>query len=183
MHGSRRHALYLVLALLSVPAAAADAPDKPITDDSVSAKDVALTPAGDLNLRKERIPALLVAAQDRPYGLDGLAECPALIGAIAEFDAVLGPDLDQPQESKGKLTAGRVAQAAVTAFIPFRGLIREVSGANGHDRKLQAAIDAGLARRGFLKGYAQARGCDAPATIAASTAPTFVSRPVVQSTK
>ena len=61
------------------------------------------------------------------------------------------------------MSAGRVAQAAVGSFIPFRGLIREISGANEQERKIQAAVQAGVARRAYLKGVGEARGCRYPA--------------------
>ena len=106
---------------------------------------------------------MLIRAQADPYGVAGLRKCGQLAAAIADLDAVLGDDIDLPTDGKPKLSAGRVAQAAVGSFIPFRGLIREISGANESVRKMQSAIMAGLARRGFLKGYGQARGCRYPA--------------------
>lgn len=154
------------LLALSTPAFAAgqkDAePDKPVTDKSVSATDVATTPVSDLGLKKQDIPPLLVSAQAAPYSTAGLAKCPAIAAAVGELDAVLGDDIDLPQED-GKTSAGQVAQAAVGSFIPFRGLIREVSGANSNERKMRAAIQAGVARRAFLKGMGEARGCRYPA--------------------
>ena len=51
----------------------------------------------------------------------------------------------------------------VGSFIPFRGLIREISGANEQERKLQLAIYAGSTRRSFLKGVGYQRGCPWPA--------------------
>lgn len=135
------------------------APDRPVTDRDVSAGDVVRTPISDLNLRKDDIPALLTGAQADPYGVAGLRKCSQLSAAVADLDAVLGDDIDVPQDGKQKVSAGRVAQAAVGAFIPFRGLIREISGANEQDRRLLIAIQAGVARRAFLKGYSQARGC------------------------
>lgn len=136
--------------------------DRPVTDRDVSAGDVVRTPISDLNLRKDDIPALLTGAQADPYGVAGLRKCSQLSAAVADLDAVLGDDIDVPQDAKQKVSAGRVAQAAVGAFIPFRGLIREISGANEQDRRLLIAIQAGVARRAFLKGYSQARGCRAP---------------------
>jgi hypothetical protein len=56
----------------------------------------------------------------------------------------------------------------VSSLIPFRGLIRELSGANAQDRAIQAAIQAGLARRGFLKGVGAVRRCGYPASPASS---------------
>jgi hypothetical protein len=47
-------------------------------------------------------------------------------------------------------------------LIPFRGVIRQLTGANAEREKMERAIYAGLARRSFLKGYAQGIGC-APA--------------------
>lgn len=157
-----------VLLLGAVPAVAAepDEPEKPVTDRGPSMGDAAATPVSDLNLKKGEIPQLLISAQERPYHLGGLERCNQIAGAIRELDQLLGDDLDLPQEDGQRVTAGRVAQAAVGSFIPFRGLIREVSGANTHERRMQAAIVAGIARRAFLKGYGQARGCRYPARAA-----------------
>lgn len=160
----------LLLAMADSPAlarpqqdAARSAAERPITDRDVSAADVVTTPLSDLNLRKGEIPPLLIAAQARPYDLAGLKRCAQITGAVAELDALLGDDLDLPGEDGNQVTAGRVAKAAVASFIPFRGLIREVSGANAQERRLEQAITAGMARRSFLKGVGQARGCRYPA--------------------
>ena len=156
-----------MLALTSATAQAepgvADQPDKPITQKDVTATDVIATPATDLNLKKDEIPALLVAAQERPYALRGLDNCRQLAAAIGDLDAVLGEDVDVPQTEGRRTSPGRVAQSVVGSFIPFRGLIREVSGANSRDRALQAAILSGVARRSFLKGIGQGKGCRYPA--------------------
>lgn len=143
-----------------------DKAEKPVTDREVSAVDVAATPVSDLNLRKDEIPALLLAAQLRPYDTSGLSRCDRIAAAVGQLDAVLGDDIDLPADEKGGIKAGRVAQSVVGSFIPFRGVIRELSGANAQERKLQAAIAAGIARRSFLKGYGQARGCRYPARAA-----------------
>ncbi|MEE3154506.1 MAG: hypothetical protein VX309_03150, partial [Pseudomonadota bacterium] len=47
----------------------------------------------------------------------------------------------------------------VNSIIPFRGLVREITGAAPAQRRLNTAIDAGFARRGFLRGAAISRGC------------------------
>lgn len=179
---------------------------RPVTDRDVSAADVVATPVTDLNLRKDEIPPLLIAAQDRPYDVTGLSRCAQIASAISELDAVLGEDIDVAQERDRRTSAGRIAQSAIGSFIPFRGLIREISGANAQERKLQTAIYAGSVRRAFLKGVGQQRGCRYPArsatpaviaarqTAQAKPDPaertsadqkgdtTFVSRPVVQTT-
>jgi hypothetical protein len=153
--------------MASLPAAAQEAkpaePDKPVTERTTTVGDAVATPVSDLNLKKDAIPALLIAAQERPYDTTGLRRCPQIAAAVNELNAVLGPDIDLPQDAKGRTSAGSVAQAAVGSFIPFRGLIREISGANASERKLGAAIQAGIARRSYLKGLGEARGCRYPA--------------------
>jgi hypothetical protein len=138
-------------------------PQRPYTQRDVSAGDVAMTPLSDLNIRKGHIPPLLIAAQARPYDLSGIRTCGQIAASVGELDAVLGEDIDVAQSRSQRTSAGRVAQAAVANFIPFRGIIRELSGANAQDRKVQAAIYAGSARRAFLKGVGQQRGCRYPA--------------------
>lgn len=157
------------LLALSFPASAALAqePSGPFAERNVSAVDVAATPMTDLNLRKADIPPLLIAAQEKPYDLAGLDRCSRIAAAVGELDAILGEDIDMPRMASQKMpSAGRLAQWAVGSFIPFRGAIREISGANQQERAVQAAISAGQARRAFLKGAGQARGCRYPASAA-----------------
>ncbi len=157
---------HLALAAAGLLASAplyAQSPEKPVLQKDASVGDVALTPVSDLGLKKNEIPSLLLSAQENPYELGGLRKCPQIASAVGELDAVLGDDYDVADGSAGKIMPGRVAQAAVGALIPFRGLIREISGANAHDRNFQAAVNAGIARRAFLKGVGQARGCGYPA--------------------
>ena len=153
-----------LLLLGSVPAVAREPePERSVTNREPDIVDVAKTPMTDLNIGRSGIPALLAEAQERPYSLQGLQGCRQLAGAVKEFDRVLGPDLDLPQATRSRFSKGRIAQWAVGTFIPFRSLIREISGANRSDRELAAAIQAGIARRAFLKGVGAARGCRWPA--------------------
>lgn len=138
-------------------------PERPVTQNNPNATDVATTPLTDLNLRKGEIPPLLTQAVEKPYDLDGLVRCPQIAAAIGELDAILGDDVDISALTGNGITVGRVAQSVVGSLIPFRGVIREVSGAAEHQRRLQTAIYAGIARRSFLKGVGQARGCRYPA--------------------
>jgi hypothetical protein len=139
------------------------APEKAVIQQDVSAKDVAATPINDLNIKKTEIPPLLITAQDKPYDLAGLGSCASLTAAIIEIEKVVGDDIDLAAAANSNMQAGRVAQSVIGAFIPFRGVIREVSGASSQDRKLRAAILAGNVRRGFLKGVGLQRGCAYPA--------------------
>jgi hypothetical protein len=170
-----RLALMTSLAVLiaASPVLAGDPPvsqparEKPVRERDASAKDVATTPITDLNLRKDEIPTVLTNATQQAYGLSGISTCSQIAAAVEELDAALGPDIDLPQNSSNRIRGGRVAQSVVGSFIPFRGVIREVSGANNRDRELNSAIMAGVARRAFLKGTGQARNCRYPARSAA----------------
>lgn len=150
---------------LLAPAARADddKEQKPVTDNSVTATDVAKTPLADLNLSKDPIPQILIDAESDPYTTAGLKKCPQYAAAIGELDTVLGADFDVATPEQRRLTAGSVAQAVVGSLIPFRGVIREVSGAAKHEADFRQAILAGMMRRGFLKGVGLKLGCAWPA--------------------
>ncbi len=131
--------------------------------DDPDAMDVARTPLQDFNIDSDDIPEVLnVAAQD-PYAFEGLTACNDLVAEIAAIDQVLGADFDLAREEEGGISTGRVARSVVGSFIPFRGIVREVSGANAKEREFRLAVSAGMVRRGFLKGLGQARGCEYPA--------------------
>ena len=71
--------------------------------------------------------------------------------------------MDLVEDDRDRISWGRVATSAVGSFIPFRSVLRELSGAADHKRDFEAAIYAGAVRRGFLKGLGQQRGCAYPA--------------------
>ncbi|MBC2666240.1 hypothetical protein H7F51_11995 [Novosphingobium flavum] len=157
------HKVLCAIALAATPALADPQPDKPITRREPNAVDVIATPATDLNLKKDEIPPVLLAAEAAPYALAGLRRCPEIAAEVRRIDAVLGDDFDLGQSTAAKVSAGKVAQSVVGSFIPFRGVIRELSGANAQERRVQLAIYAGSARRAFLKGVGLQRGCPWPA--------------------
>jgi hypothetical protein len=128
----------------------------------------ATAPLDDLNLRRKQVPESLIAARRAPYSTEGLRRCRDILTGISELNEALGPDVDEPQPGQG--TGEQAANAALdmvrdtaTDFIPLRSWVRRLSGAEAHDREVQAAIRAGLVRRGFLKGIARQRQCALPA--------------------
>lgn len=123
------------------------------------AEGAVMTPVEDVNLKKREIPPVLLSAQDDPYSAQSTRNCTQINTALAELDSVLGPDFDSGDPRKTGLTADAVAKGVVASFIPFRGVIREVSGAAGAQRRWDAAVDAGIARRGYLRGVARTKGC------------------------
>jgi hypothetical protein len=138
--------------------------------DRSGVKGVAESPLRDLNVLRTKIPEVLLQAMADPYERPGTGRCPDLLTRLEPLDEALGDDLDAPPQKeegmmdKGKTTALTVASGAASDVIPFRGWIRKLSGAERHDRYVQAAITAGAVRRAYLKGLGEAKGCSPPVT-------------------
>lgn len=151
----------IAVALLLTPCVAfAQSGDR---QDSVGedAVDAVTQPLSDLNLRNKEIPLILKLARDEPYNLTEVESCEAVRTEVARLDEVLGPDADQPAERAGILNRGlRAGGNVLGGMIPFRGVVRQVSGANAQAKRWEAAIYAGVARRSFLKGYMVGQGCE-----------------------
>ncbi|MDR6625234.1 hypothetical protein [Caulobacter segnis] len=132
-------------------------------DARKKAMDIGSQPARDIGMAKREIPASLRKAHDGAYDLKGLDSCKAIETEIASLNEALGPDFDV--NDKPKAGSGKMAEAGgkmlVNGMIPFRGLVREISGAASADRHLNEVVDAGLARRGFLRGVHLKQGCQA----------------------
>ena len=127
-------------------------------------REVAKTPLRDLNIDARDIPEALQTAVRDPYATYGMQACDALVSEIAGLDMVLGADYDIALDDGGdRFSEGRIGQSVVGSFLPFRGILREVTGAAGNDRDMRAAFTAGMARRAFLKGWGLGRGCAYPA--------------------
>jgi hypothetical protein len=134
---------------------------------NVKAEDVVMSPLSDINLKKKDIPAVLKAALADPYDLTGIKSCLGFATAITDLDMALGDDIDvaheKSDEEKFGNGAGAIAKSVIGSFIPFRGVIRELSGANAQQRAWERAIYAGSVRRAFLKGMGQSNNCAYPA--------------------
>jgi len=147
------------LAMLLAPAALSA---QTAGDVGRTAKDILTAPFRDTNLMKEKIPPLLEQASADPYSLAGVRNCAQFRNAVTALDQVLGADVDQLKPKEGQSVdeaALDVTEDLATGFIPFRGVIRRVSGAAAHEKKVRAAIYAGGLRRAYLKGMARGRGC------------------------
>jgi hypothetical protein len=124
--------------------------------------DIGTQPVRDVGIMKREIPPILADAQNNPYSLKGLKTCKQLAAEVTNLNEVLGADYVVGNEVKEN-RAGKLAEAGgktvINAIIPFRGLVREVTGAAPADRRLNAALDAGYARRGFLRGVHVKQGC------------------------
>jgi hypothetical protein len=159
-------ALLLPLCLSTLSYAASPMPGEKERTSQDMITDAVAQPLSDVNLKHKRLPQNLIAIGDRPYAMDGMQSCRRIIAAIRDLDTVLGPDLDQvdlgAKARARKEGAASLAGGLIASLIPFRFLIREVSGANAADRDYQAAVYAGVVRRSFLKGLGQQRRCRAP---------------------
>lgn len=159
-----KSALMLALALGAVlrPApgfAQNDSEDKTLD----RAGRIATQPVRDVGIAKDKIPPVLAAAVEQPYA--ALRRCRDLVDELGRLNEALGPDFDSPPakgDDKATLIAEAGGEMLVNSLIPFRGLVREVTGAAGAERRKIAALNAGIARRGFLRGLAQARNCRMP---------------------
>lgn len=154
-------ALLLLIALPTTASAQGNPQPAPTVEDVIT------RPLADVNLKRKDVPAELLAIRDHPYASTRLTNCATIIGEIEKLNAVLGPDFDEVEvdEAARKRKEG-VANAAgglVSSLIPFRSLVREISGAGRADRDYREALYAGVVRRGYLKGLGQARNCPAPA--------------------
>jgi hypothetical protein len=123
---------------------------------------IAVQPGVDVGVKKVEIPPVLLRAAANPYATSGTANCAQIKSGIANLSAVLGADFAVTASTRQN-RAGKLAEAGGTSLVngllPFRGLVREISGAAPAERRMNAAINAGLARRGFLRGVAVARTC------------------------
>jgi hypothetical protein len=141
----------------------ADPSNNKIAETGKKAGEIVTQPARDIGVAKKEIPPALEKASEDPYDLKGLKSCKQLAHAVTELNEALGPDFVTGSEKKKDNRAGKLAEAGgqtiVNSFIPFRGLVREITGAAPAQRRLNAAIDAGYARRGFLRGVHHMRNC------------------------
>jgi hypothetical protein len=150
-------------------------------DAKAELKGVLTQPFDDFNLTRAEIPEGLIPIRNNPYGLRANVTCAQLTEEIVYIDGLVGADLEPVPQGEGDdslltrentTTAARnVARSAASSWIPFRGLVRELTGAEAHARAFKEAVLAGMVRRAYLKGLREARRCPAaaPARTAAPT--------------
>lgn len=150
------HPLFSALTLsilLVTPAAAQQAKDK-----DIDVTDVVTQPVKDLNLMQEDIPPILVSSFTAPYETKTVRNCAALRAELAALDAALGADFDTalPETDESKIANAAVNQGGRLLsgmLLPFRSVVREVSGSAAAERRYEAAVAAGMTRRGFLNRH------------------------------
>ena len=135
-------------------------------------EDAMMAPVEDLNIVQEEIPEVLekiTKVYDVPSGMS----CTDIGKAVESLTVVLGPDDDVPpppeKDRTEKIEDGatsltyKTMEDATTSVIPFRGIVRMITGASAHQEKVRTAYEMGLLRRAYLKGLGEAKGCTPPA--------------------
>jgi hypothetical protein len=136
---------------------------------------VAEQPFRDFNLMQSRVPLVLQDAMADPYRRASGASCDDIAYEVRRLDNALGPDLDEPVstdhpsllirgEDSAKDYGYDALRAGVQTYIPFDRYIRLLTGADRHDHRVLAAIQAGAIRRAYLKGMGEVRGCPPPSS-------------------
>lgn len=134
--------------------------------------DAAASPLKDVNLIRDKAPEEFKKIRN-PYNVDPDISCAEIAAEVTRLNELLGRDWDIPPPDKNGLSE-RAADGASTAFldtvastasgfIPYRGIVRTVTGANSHATKIRKAYERGSHRRTFLKGIGLIKACDYPA--------------------
>lgn len=117
-------------------------------------------PFKDLGVIRPAIPDVLATAASTPYALNEPVDCAVLTGEVASLDTALGPDVNAGAAGERNVAEGLALDAFQGALsLPFRGVIRKLTGADRRDRLQVAAVLAGMVRRGYLKGVIRGAGC------------------------
>lgn len=142
----------LVIAVLGLTACASTASTTTKREPDALG-DAVSQPFRDLSLVRRLALPILTRAATAPYSLENLDDCPALKTEIVALDAALGPDLDAPDAKERSAVDQLFSDAVGNAVeLPYRGIIRKITGAEKRDRRIAKTVVAGLARRSFLKG-------------------------------
>lgn len=127
----------------------------------------ATTPIRDLNIGVPAIPRQLKLLQN-PYGTDRSRSCGDIDEELKDLELSLasnhsnlnGPDFNHDTRAGYAGEAAHDAMtAAATSLVPYRGVIRYVSGATRRNKEGIAADRRGRQRMGFLVGLAAERHC------------------------
>ncbi len=132
-------------------------------------------PLDDLNISGDEIPPLLVATANAPYAPPARTDCAALATDIDALTTLLGPDLMPVTAADGKPilsedAAWDAARSTALGWIPFRGAVRFVTGADRREARMKHAVLAGFVRRAYLNGLAQSGHCPSQAPAPARSA-------------
>ncbi|MGB3722957.1 MAG: hypothetical protein WA979_09085 [Pacificimonas sp.] len=131
-------------------------------------RDAAMQPLSDIGVIKPKIQPQVARILDDPYAVEANPSCARLSVEIIELNKALGPDfdidVDDPSTTRKRANGAlRLAgKMGAGMLLPFRGVIREITGSAENEREFRAATLIGVARRSYLKGRAVEKGCQVP---------------------
>lgn len=123
-------------------------------------EDAVVSPVNDIGLNDIEIPDYLSQMAD-PYA-EPPQSCAAAKVEIERLNGLLGEDLDVPEdeaERRDQTALNATSSTIGSVLIPFRGVVRAISGAASNERDAREAYQRGLVRRAFLKGAAMNMVC------------------------
>lgn len=140
-----------------------------ITGTAEGAWSAVESPFVDTNLKQQEIPPKLLQVAQNPYALPALLTCEGIRTELRELDILLGADEgDVVTKSSVNDTSRRgeylnegtniASDQAVglvrshVGILPFRSMVRKISGADRHAKLMAKAYQAGKLRRAYLKG-------------------------------
>lgn len=133
--------------------------------------EAAMTPLEDLNLKRDAIPDILQAIKN-PYDVPQDMDCRSIESEIRALNTVLGPDWDAgPSDDEESDLSDKAADTAsdgvldtvsstAGGIIPYRGWVRQLTGASAHEKKVRKAYERGAHRRTYLKAIGLMKACD-----------------------
>lgn len=140
--------------------------------------DALTQPLRDLNILRREAPEVLQRAGEAPYAdaptlENGALDCASVADEVELLDIALGRDVSGVTPPPSLMVEARMeaSSAIVDAVgdvveLPYRSLIRRLTGAHRRDREMRQAIQAGVVRRAYLRGLS-ARECAEPQLMAA----------------
>ena len=140
------------------------------TDAGKASFSAALSPLEDLGLRKRDIPEILSRLAKNPYYPPPKPfRCDDVKQEMAQLDYLLGDEPHaQPQaalsDNEEYVMAGaEMVQDTVVGMvksqvniIPFKSIVRRITGANKHEKLVAKAMQGGVLRRAYLRGLSAA---------------------------
>ncbi len=201
IHQSASFSYVLILAIVSFALSGCgnDENSKKAANGAQNVFDAATGPLEDLNIKQKEIPPLLQALLENPYSMPKPMKCKTIKTEMAQLDELLGQSPVYKKRSGGIMTASLddvemptsdeivdagadMAHDGVMGFIrsqtnilPFRSIIRAITGADQHEKDVALAFQVGQLRRAYLKGLADNRfgaRCLAPPVIVEASAKT-----------
>jgi hypothetical protein len=162
----RRLLTVSALVLITAPPALAQTREE---QERLEWEEAAKTPLRDLNVMPKKIPEVLRDAVSDAYCPPRQMNCRAIGLEVQGLEEVLGEDFDAPppppptKEEKRTGAANVVLKGAAGSIVPFRGWVRQLTGAERHAQEVQTAIAAGRVRRAYMKGLGVMMRCRWPA--------------------